>query len=105
MKMPIFYAKENNMKFTTRDGTPWIPKYLLSIKDEICIGCGRCFKVCTQNVLKMMGLNEDGEMCDPEDEDDDSNRKIMTIANPGLCIGCESCGTVCGKKALEHGTV
>ena len=100
--------KENDMSFltfTTRDGTPWTPKYLLSIDPESCIGCGRCFKVCTQKVLKMMGVNEDGEMCDPEDDDDDSNRKIMVIANEGACIGCESCATVCGKKAQKHGAV
>ncbi len=91
------------LTFTTRDGTPWTPKYLLSIDDRLCIACGRCFKVCTQGVLKMMGVNEDGERCDPDDEDDDSNRKIMTLANSGACIGCESCRTVCGKKAMVHG--
>ncbi len=91
------------LTLTTRDGTPWVPKYLLSIDMNACIGCGRCFKVCTQAVLKMMGLNEDNEMCDPEDDDDDSNRKVMIIENAGLCIGCESCATVCGKKAQTHG--
>ena len=95
----------SDITFTTRDGTPWIPKYLLEINEKLCIASGRCFKVCTQGVLTMMGVNEDGELCDPLDDDDDSNRKIMTMTNAGACIGCESCATVCGKKALTHGPV
>ncbi len=35
------------VQFVTRDGTPWIPEYLTAIDAELCIGCGRCFKVCT----------------------------------------------------------
>jgi Nif-specific ferredoxin III len=89
--------------FTTRDGTAWMPKYLLSINQELCIGCGRCFKVCTQAVLKLMGITEDGEFCDPfDDENDEMVRKVMTIDKEGSCIGCESCATVCGTKAQGH---
>jgi len=91
--------------FTKRNGEPWTPQYLLEISAELCIGCGRCFKVCTQKVLKMMGVNEDGEMCDPLDDDDDSNRKIMVIDNEGNCIGCLACATVCGKNCQTHGPV
>ncbi|MCA1908894.1 MAG: 4Fe-4S binding protein, partial [Magnetospirillum sp.] len=47
--------------FTTRDGTPWTPKYLDSIDPELCIGCGRCYKVCTQGVLKLMGISDEDE--------------------------------------------
>ncbi len=88
--------------FFRRDGEPWIPKYLTKIDEELCIGCGRCFKVCTQAVLKMMGINEDGEYCDPLDDDDDSDRKVMVIENAGACIGCEACATVCGKNCQVH---
>ncbi len=90
------------LTFTTRGGAPWTPKYLSTISQELCIGCGRCFKVCTQAVLKMMGINEDGVLCDPLDDDDDSNRKIMVIDNADNCIGCEACATVCGKNAQVH---
>jgi|APHig6443718053_1056840.scaffolds.fasta_scaffold722229_1 Nif-specific ferredoxin III len=88
--------------FTTRSGKPWTPRYLLSISDELCIGCGRCYKVCTQGVLELKGINEDGEMCDPFDDGEDIERKVMTVANEGDCIGCGSCETVCGTKAQKH---
>ncbi len=90
-------------QFTTRDGSVWIPKYLTAISEELCIGCGRCFKVCTQGVMKLMGLTEDGEHVDPlEDEDEEFERKIMILGNAGACIGCGSCLAVCGSKAQTH---
>ncbi|CAA7615283.1 ferredoxin III, nif-specific [Magnetospirillum sp. UT-4] len=89
--------------FTTRNGTPWTPKYLTAIDQELCIGCGRCYKVCTMGVLKLMGTNEDGDMCDPFDDDDgEIERKVMTIDNAGNCIGCSSCNAVCGTNAQKH---
>ena len=30
--------------FSTRDGTPWEPSYLVAIDGEKCIGCGRCYQ-------------------------------------------------------------
>ncbi|MGE5506234.1 MAG: ferredoxin III, nif-specific [Actinomycetota bacterium] len=89
--------------FTTRDGSPWTPKYLTAIDAELCIGCGRCFKVCTQGVLKLMGINEDGDFCDPFDDDDgEVERKVMVLDKDGACIGCSSCAAVCGTKAQSH---
>ena len=35
----------------TRDGRAWHPSYLLDIDQKICIGCGRCFKVCGRSVM------------------------------------------------------
>ncbi|MDA8230224.1 MAG: ferredoxin III, nif-specific [Magnetospirillum sp.] len=90
------------IQFSTRDGTPWAPQYLDAIDAEACIGCGRCFKVCGQGVLKLMGINDDGEMCDPFDDDEEIERKIMTLANPGSCIGCMACAQVCGANAQTH---
>lgn len=88
--------------FATRDGTPWTPKYLTELSQELCIGCGRCYKVCTQGVLKLMGINDEGEMCDPFDEDQDIERKVMVIDKAGSCIGCGSCEAVCGTNAQKH---
>ncbi len=82
----------------TRDGSPWTPRYIDSIDQEECIGCGRCFKVCSQNVLKMVGVDGDGEIVD----DDDAERMIMIVANKGACIGCYACAMVCGKSAQMH---
>lgn len=91
--------------FSTRDGSPWVPKYLTAISDELCIGCGRCFKVCTQAVMKLMGINEDDEMCDPFDDSEEIVRKVMTMDKGGSCIGCGSCQAVCGTNAQTHEAV
>jgi len=90
-------------QFTTRDGSPWIPKYISAISAEVCIGCGRCFKVCTQAVMKLMGVSEDGDIIDPaEDDDGEIEKTVMTIENAGNCIGCGACLAVCGTKAQTH---
>jgi len=82
-----------------RDGTPWEPKYVEDINAETCIGCGRCFKVCTHNVLAMMGITEDDELVEPDD--DEVERMIMTVANKGSCVGCEACVQVCGSNSIS----
>jgi Nif-specific ferredoxin III len=74
----------------------------MSIDQGLCIGCGRCYKVCTMGVLELKGINEDGELCDPFDDSEDIERKVMIVSNEGNCIGCSSCETVCGTKAQKH---
>lgn len=87
----------------TRGGKPWTPSYLLSIDAESCIGCGRCFKVCTRGVMELKGVNDEGELCDPFDDDEDIERKVMVVSNEGDCIGCGSCAKVCGSSCQTHG--
>ncbi len=84
----------------TRDGTPWTPRYIDAVKEEACIGCGRCYKVCSQNVFEAKGVDGDGEICDV----DDGERVIMTVGRKGACIGCYACAMVCGKSAQMHVT-
>lgn len=85
----------------TRDGRQWVPSYLESIHQETCIGCGRCFKVCGREVLALRGLNEDGDFVDLDD-DDEIERKVMTVADGGNCIGCAACGRVCPKNCHSY---
>jgi Nif-specific ferredoxin III len=59
-------------------------------------------KVCGRNVLAMKALNEEGEFVEDEDEEE-SERKVMTIANLENCIGCEACAKICPKKCYTHG--
>ena len=92
-------------EFTTRDGRPYEPKYLLSIDPKVCIGCGRCFKVCPRGVLELVGLNEEGERVHVDidgDDDEEYEKKIMTIAHQELCIGCTACSKICPKKCYTH---
>ena len=91
--------------FSTRDGTPWEPSYIIAVDGNKCIGCGRCFKVCSRDVMHLMGVNEDDELvaCGPDDdEDEEFVRKVMVLDSPGNCIGCGSCSRVCPKACQTH---
>jgi Nif-specific ferredoxin III len=90
---------------TLPSGELWTPKFVGAINEEKCIGCGRCFKVCAREVLELVGLNEDGERVsiDPDDdEDEEYEKKVMTIAHQENCIGCEACSKICQKKCYTH---
>jgi Nif-specific ferredoxin III len=93
----------------TRGGREWQPDYLVAIDPATCIGCGRCFKVCGRNVMRLKGLTEDGELvalesADDDDDDEEFERKIMTMADPGACIGCSACSRVCPRNCQTHST-
>jgi Nif-specific ferredoxin III len=89
--------------FTTRDGTPWEPAYLIAIDGERCIGCGRCFKVCAREVMHLMAVNEDDELIACNDDDDEEfERKVMVLDRAGNCIGCGACARVCPKNCQTH---
>lgn len=90
---------------TTRDGRAWQPSYLLAIDSRTCIGCGRCFKVCGRGVMELKGIDEDGKLValGDDDEDVEIERKIMTLADAGACIGCAACARACPKDCQTHG--
>ncbi len=93
------------MTAQTRDGRPWEPDFLLSIDPKTCIGCGRCFKVCTRDVMTLRGIDEDGGYIDLNDEDDDDGeieRKVMVMVDDGACIGCGACFRVCPTGCQTH---
>jgi Nif-specific ferredoxin III len=85
-------------------GELWTPQFVGSINEEKCIGCGRCFKVCGRDVLQLAGVNEEGEYValDADEDDDEYEKKVMTIANRENCVGCEACAKICPKKCYTH---
>jgi Nif-specific ferredoxin III len=95
-------AEQIETQAVTRDGRAWQPSYLLGIDQEICIGCGRCFKVCGRSVMTLQGITEGGDLVGLDD-DEEILRKVMTVTDPGACIGCGACGRVCGKNCQKHG--
>lgn len=94
--------------FTTRDGSAWMPEYLTDIKGATCIGCGRCYKVCSRDVMHLYGVDDSSNVLGKVTEDDDDdfdgelNRKIMVVDNAGACIGCGACARVCPKDCQTH---
>jgi Nif-specific ferredoxin III len=82
----------------------WTPQFVQQIDQNKCIGCGRCFKTCGRDVLLLRALNEDGEFVDNE-EDDEIERKVMTIVQPDNCIGCQACSRVCPKNCYTHSPI
>jgi Nif-specific ferredoxin III len=92
--------------FSSRDGKDWEPTYLTEIDGTKCIGCGRCFKVCSRDVMHLMGVNEEGELiaCSTDSDDDDEEfvRKVMVLDAAGNCIGCSACVRVCPKACQTH---
>jgi Nif-specific ferredoxin III len=85
----------------TLGGKTWTPQFVQEINQDKCIGCGRCFKACGRDVLELKALNEDGEFVEDE-EDEEIERKVMTIANSELCIGCQACSRICPKNCYTH---
>jgi Nif-specific ferredoxin III len=96
----------NPVTITLPDGRSWTPKFVHTINEEKCIGCGRCFRVCGRGVLELKGVNEDGEYVevalDDDDDEGEYDKKVMTIANQMNCVGCEACAKICPKKCYDH---
>lgn len=97
----------NPVTITLPDGRSWTPKFVHTINEEKCIGCGRCFRVCGREVLQLKGVNADGEYVEValDDDDDDEgeyDKKVMTIVNQMNCVGCEACAKICPKKCYDH---
>jgi Nif-specific ferredoxin III len=81
------------------------PPSCRAIDEAKCIGCGRCFRVCPRGVLELVGLDDEGQRIglDPDgDEEEEYEKKVMTIAHQELCIGCTACSKICPKKCYTH---
>lgn len=87
----------------TRGGSEWTPQFVSELDPKKCIGCGRCYKVCPRNVLDLVERSAD--LIDEDEDYDDDEMMVMTIANAGDCIGCGSCGRVCPKGCYTYAAV
>ena len=50
----------------------------------------------------MLGVNEDGEIVDEDEDDDDVERQVMGIINKDNCVGCEACAKICPKGCYTN---
>lgn len=95
----------STFSITMPSGEIWEPRFVQTLNEDTCIGCGRCFKVCPRGVLELVGLNDEGERIHidlEDDEDEEYEKKVMTIAHQELCIGCTACSKICPKKCYTH---
>jgi len=95
----------NAVDITMPDGRTLTPRFVQAINQQACIGCGRCFKVCGRDVLQLAGVSAEGGLIPIAvdfDDDDEYEKKVMTIANQMNCIGCEACSRICPKKCYSH---
>jgi Nif-specific ferredoxin III len=94
-----------NATVTMPDGRTWTPLFVDELDQDKCIGCGRCFRVCGRDVLQLVGITEDGDTIQLElgdDEDEEYEKKVMTISHQENCVGCEACAKICPKKCYTH---
>ena len=84
----------------TFGGRECTPRYVVTVDQECCIGCGRCFKACGRSVLALV---EKPFASDNDDEfGDRMGNKVMSVRDRDDCIGCEACARICAKKCYTH---
>ncbi|MCG6200816.1 ferredoxin III, nif-specific [Psychromonas antarctica] len=84
---------------TTKSGESWTPEFIEHLDQANCIGCGRCYNVCTRDVFSPEEIDVDED--DAGDYDDDV-RMVMAVADADNCIGCLACVKVCSKGCFTH---
>ena len=85
----------------TKGGSEWTPQFATELDQAKCIGCGRCYKVCSRDVFD---LKEKSEVLgdDFDDEDQDDVAMVMTVSDADDCIGCGACSRVCPKNCHSY---
>ncbi|GAB2880339.1 ferredoxin III, nif-specific [Uliginosibacterium flavum] len=92
----------DNITCITRDGTVWTPEFVTELNAKTCISCGRCYKVCTRDVLELIDRSESDLPEDDDEDDSESMASVMSLANPGDCTGCGACSRVCPKNCFTN---
>ncbi len=85
----------------TKGGRPWQPKFVTAVNPQTCIGCGRCYKVCSRDVFD---LREKADVLGDEFDDDEQDdvAMVMTVKDGDDCIGCGACSRVCPKGCHSY---
>jgi Nif-specific ferredoxin III len=86
----------SNIKGLTRGGDSWQPNFIKALDGDSCIGCGRCYKVCSRDVFNLVEKEDVDE--DDDYYDEDEMMMVMVVDNEMDCIGCGSCAKVCPKN-------
>lgn len=100
----------NEITGLTRGGDHWTPAFIVTLDQQQCIGCGRCYKVCPRHVFELIEreqiadseLDDDDDYYDDDDGFSDDASMVMSLKNIFDCIGCEACYRICTKKCMSH---
>ena len=90
------------MTSVTRGGSVWTPIYIVDLNQENCIGCGRCFKVCSRDVFELVEREAPDDIDEDDDDFSDDTSMVMALKNAMDCIGCQACAKVCPKDCQTH---
>lgn len=77
-----------------KNGTQYVPEYIESLNPENCLGCGRCYKVCGENLFELV---QRANLEIEDDDYEDEGAMVMAIKDDGNCIGCKACSRVCPR--------
>jgi Nif-specific ferredoxin III len=86
----------------TCGGEPWTPEFITAVDPTTCIGCGRCYKVCSRDVFDLRERSDMVEDDDDDDYDEDDVMMVMAVKDADDCIGCGACIRVCPKNCHSH---
>lgn len=91
----------------TRGGYEWTPAFVTALNPKRCLGCGRCFKVCSRDVFELVERESIDDDTDDYDDDEfsDDTAMVMSLMNAPDCIGCQACAKVCAKDCIRHAVV
>ena len=64
------------IKGLTRGGAEWTPEFVTAVDPTTCIGCGRCYKVCSRDVFNLV---DRADLIDDDDLDDDEDDAMMVM--------------------------
>ena len=87
----------------TPGGATWTPEFVTGVDAHTCIGCGRCYKVCSRDVFNLVDRAD--VLDDDLDDEEDDAMMVMTVANADDCIGCGACSRVCPKNCHSHASM
>jgi len=76
----------------TKAGNIWVPQFIESLDQQNCVGCGRCYKACTRQVIEIVTRQPTKGKATVE--------RVARIAHPGECIGDAACEAACPRKNI-----
>ena len=58
------------------------PMFVVTIREEACVGCGECAETCPSQIIEMV------------------EGKARVTGDAAECLGCESCVIVCAANGV-----